>query len=94
LGALLCAVWFIFKNINDETIRTPEEMERFFGAPPLTTIPYVGAFEQNSQRYSSKHRWFWNKANQGSNKYSSSKRLKSSKRSGGSERRQKDRGTA
>ena len=56
LGSLLCAAWFIFKSINDETIRTPEEMERFFGAPPLTTIPYVGAFEQNSQRHSSGHR--------------------------------------
>ena len=94
LGALLCAAWFIFKSINDETIRTPEEMERFFGAPPLTTIPYVGAFEQNSQRHSSKHKWFWNKASHRSMKYSSSKSHKSSKHSGGSERRQKDGGAA
>jgi len=58
LGALLCSAWFIFKSVNDETIRTPEEMERFFGAPPLTTIPYVGAFEQNSQRHGRNSRSF------------------------------------
>ena len=81
LGALLCSIWFIFKSINDETIRTPEEMEHYFGVPPLTTIPYVGVFEQNSQRHTSKRNWFWNKANRQSMKYSSSKRHKSSKRS-------------
>lgn len=81
LGALLCSIWFIFKSINDETVRTPEEMEHYFGVPPLTTIPYVGVFEQNSQRHTSKRNWFWNKANRQSMKYSSSKRHKSSKRS-------------
>ena len=55
LGALICCAWFVLKSIMDETIRTPEEMEKFFGAPPLTTIPYVGAFEQNSQRHGSGH---------------------------------------
>ena len=55
LGALACAAWFIFRSIIDETIRTPEEMERFFGAPPLTTIPFVDVFEQNSQRHRSRH---------------------------------------
>lgn len=53
LGAVACAAWFILRSIYDETIRTPEEMERFFGAPPLTTIPFVGAFEQNSHRHRS-----------------------------------------
>ena len=93
LGALLCSAWFIFKSVNDETIRTPEEIERFFGAPPLTTIPYVGAFEQNSQRHTSKHKWFWNKASQLSMKYSDSKSRNASKRTGGSKRIQKDRRT-
>jgi capsular polysaccharide biosynthesis protein len=59
LCAMLCSAWFIFKSVNDETIRTPEEMERFFGAPPLTTIPYVGAFEQNSQRRGKRSRFFY-----------------------------------
>jgi hypothetical protein len=34
-------------------------MERFFGAPPLTTIPYVGAFEQNSQRRGKRSGFFY-----------------------------------
>lgn len=91
LGALLCAAWFIFKSVIDETIRTPEEMERFFGAPPLTTIPYVGAFEQNSQRHTSKRKWFWNKTSQRSMKYGNSKSRKASEHTGGSKRGQKDR---
>ena len=53
LGVLLCAAWFVIKSLTDETIRTSEEMERFFGMPPLTIIPYVGAFEQDSQKHSS-----------------------------------------
>ena len=56
LGALLCCAWFAFKMVMDETIRTPEEMEKFFGAAPLTTIPYVGAFEQDDQHHKSRHR--------------------------------------
>ena len=56
LGALLCCAWFAFKMIMDETIRTPEEMERYFGAAPLTTIPYVGVFEQDVDNPRSKHR--------------------------------------
>lgn len=56
LGALLCCAWFVFKSINDETIRTPEDMEQFFGAPPLTTIPYVGSFEQDAHRHGSKYK--------------------------------------
>ena len=94
LGALLCSAWFMFKSINDETIHTPEEMERFFGALPLTTIPYVGSFEQNSQRHTSKHKWFWNKESQRSMKYNNSKSRRSTKRSGRSKRGQKDRRAA
>jgi len=94
LGAVLCAAWLIFKHINDESIRTPEEMERFFGAPPLTTIPYIGVFEQNSQKHTSKHKWFWRRGNHRYVKYSSSKRGKSSRHSGRSNGGQKDRRSA
>ena len=50
LGALICGAWFAIRMMMDETIRTPEDMEKYFGAAPLTTIPYVGAFEQNVHR--------------------------------------------
>lgn len=56
IGALLCCAWFAFTMINDETIRTPEDMERYFGAAPLTTIPYVGAFEQDAHKHRRHHR--------------------------------------
>ena len=50
LGALLCCAWFVFKTVTDETIHTPEDMERYFGAPPLTSIPYTSIFEQEDQQ--------------------------------------------
>lgn len=60
LGALLCCAWFILKHLMDDTIRTAEDMEQYFGSAPLTTIPFVGAFEQNEQgrhsRFGRRHR--------------------------------------
>lgn len=56
VGALLCCAWFAFKMFMDETIRTPEDMEKYFGAVPLTTIPYVGALEQDDHDHRSRHR--------------------------------------
>lgn len=54
LGALLCCAWFVMKSIMDETIRTPEDMERYFGSAPLTTIPYVGSFDQDTHSHGSR----------------------------------------
>lgn len=45
LGALLCMAWFIFKHLSDDTIKTREDMEKYFGMAPLTVVPYEEASE-------------------------------------------------
>ena len=39
LGLLICAVFFIVKYLMDDTIHTADDMEKYFGLVPLTTIP-------------------------------------------------------
>ena len=39
LGLLLCAAFFIVKYLMDDTIHTADDMEKYFGLVPLTTIP-------------------------------------------------------
>lgn len=60
LGALVCCAWFIARHLMDDTIRSAEDMEKYFGFAPLTVIPYVSAFEQDEhhrhkRRRSGKH---------------------------------------
>ena len=56
LGALACCAWFIIKHLMDDTIRTAEDMERYFGSAPLTTIPFVSIFGQDDQNRHSTRR--------------------------------------
>lgn len=39
VGALLYCAYLVFLYIMDDTIHTPEDMERYFGVVPLTAIP-------------------------------------------------------
>lgn len=39
VGALLYCAYLVFIYIMDDTIHTPEDMERYFGVVPLTAIP-------------------------------------------------------
>ena len=39
LGLILCAGFFIIKYLMDDTIHTADDMEKYFGLVPLTTIP-------------------------------------------------------
>ena len=39
LGLLICAAFFIVKYLMDDTIPTADDMEKYFGLVPLTTIP-------------------------------------------------------
>lgn len=56
VGAFLCCAWFVVRSIMDETVRTPEDMERYFGAAPLTTIPYTRVFDQDTHRHHESYR--------------------------------------
>ncbi len=39
LGVLLCAAWVTISYVMDDTIHTAEDVERYFGVVPFTTIP-------------------------------------------------------
>lgn len=47
LGTLLCMAWFIFKYLSDDTIKTKEDVEKYFGMTPLAVLPYVEEVEES-----------------------------------------------
>ena len=47
LGTLLCMAWFIFKYLSDDTIKTKEDIEKYFGMTPLAVLPYVEEVEES-----------------------------------------------
>lgn len=47
LGMLLCMAWFIFKYLSDDTIKTKEDVEKYFGMTPLAVLPYVEEVEES-----------------------------------------------
>lgn len=50
LGAVLCCAYLVVRYLMDDTIRGPEDMEKYFGEPPLASIPYVEAFDEKKHR--------------------------------------------
>ena len=50
LGAVLCCAYLIVRYLMDDTIRGPEDMEKYFGEPPLASIPYVEAFDEKKHK--------------------------------------------
>lgn len=54
LGAGACCGWFVLLYMLNDTIRSSEDMEKYFGAAPLASIPY--AEELNSGAQERKHR--------------------------------------
>ena len=47
LGTLLVMAWFIFKYLSDDTIKTKEDIEKYFGMTPLAVLPYVEEVEES-----------------------------------------------
>ena len=47
LGTLLCMAWFIFKYLSDDTIKTKEDIEKYFGMTPLAVLSYVEEVEES-----------------------------------------------
>lgn len=50
LGVILCCAYFTVKYLMDDTIHTAEDMEKYFGVTPLTTIPDVLSVEEEKPR--------------------------------------------
>lgn len=53
LGLLICCIIIIIGHLMDDTIHSPEDMEKYFGLVPLTTIPENDKFrsDDSSARY-------------------------------------------
>ena len=59
LGFLLCAAFFVVKYLMDDTIHSADDMEKYFGLVPLTTIPdsdQVTDMEEETHRRRSRKR--------------------------------------
>ena len=56
LFALACCGWFVARFLMDDTIRSEEDMEKYFGSAPLTSIPYSEALDRQAARRSSGRR--------------------------------------
>ena len=41
LFALICCAYFVIRFLLDDTIRTPEDLEKYLGKTPLAVIPYT-----------------------------------------------------
>lgn len=44
-GAALCCLYYLMRYLMNDTVRTPDEMERYFGVAPLTVIPDSDVFD-------------------------------------------------
>lgn len=49
LGMLICCIFIIAGYLMDDTIHTAEDMEKYFGLVPLTTIPESEQFRQEDE---------------------------------------------
>lgn len=50
LGAILYCAYLTVRYLLDDTIRTSEDMEKYFGVVPLTSIPDSDIFEEMEKR--------------------------------------------
>lgn len=50
LGAIACCAWFVVRYLMDDTIRSSDDMEKYFGAVPLATIPYTDELDSAKRR--------------------------------------------
>lgn len=56
IGAALCCAWIVVQYLLDDTVHTAEDMEKYFDAAPLASIPFVEAFEPKQKRRRRGHR--------------------------------------
>lgn len=50
LGAMACCAWFVMNYLLDDTIRSSADLEKYFGAVPLATIPYSDELDSSKRR--------------------------------------------
>jgi capsular polysaccharide biosynthesis protein len=50
LGAILCCAWIIVRHLMDDTFHTAEDIEKYFGIVPLTTIPDIDSIDSDRDK--------------------------------------------
>lgn len=50
LGALLCCAWLVIRHLMDDTLHTPDDVEKYFGIVPLTAIPDISMLDENRDK--------------------------------------------
>lgn len=58
LGVLLAIGWYTARYVMDDTIHTGEDLERYFGLVPLTTIPESEVLDDSSSRSRKRRKLF------------------------------------
>lgn len=61
LGACLCAAYWIIMFLLDDSIHSADDMEKYFGMMPLTTIPESDAFAKDRVETDGKKKGLWKK---------------------------------
>ncbi|MBQ9155486.1 MAG: capsular polysaccharide biosynthesis protein [Eubacterium sp.] len=56
LGALIYCAWVVFLYMTDDTVHTAEDMEKYFGIVPLTSIPNNELFVDYAEEQKEKGR--------------------------------------
>lgn len=55
LGTVICCAYIIISHMMDDTIHTPEDMEKYFGIVPLTSIPESDMVRQEDDEDAEQH---------------------------------------
>lgn len=61
LGACLCAAYWIIMFLLDDSIHSADDMEKYFGMVPLTTIPESDAFAKDQIETGERKNGLWKK---------------------------------
>lgn len=59
LGACLCCGYLIVMYLLDDSIHTPDDMEKYFGIVPLTTIPESDVFPKDVEEETERTKSLW-----------------------------------
>ena len=62
IGTLICCIFIILVHLLDDTIHSSEDMEKYFGIVPLTSIPDSDQFVNGEDGKKNRHR-LWRRGN-------------------------------
>lgn len=55
IGMVLCCGYIVLRYMLDDTVHTAEDVEKYFGIVPLTSIPDIAMVNENHEKRKKKH---------------------------------------